>query len=216
MPTINIPFKPTSKNQADYLNKQNNTNNESFVNVNANNKKFESAEEKRARAREAYSKLQDLRKKYKVEPNRNFTINDDPDEMNEEYDRIKENRHKENQVKFYGRILITIISGAEFVNDKYNPFEFKLKDWSKQVASDMDEYTEILEELYEKYKDKGGKMAPEIKLLFMIIMSGVTYHLSQTLFSADGLSQTLNKKSKCFEPINERINGTRTIIHDGW
>ena len=33
-------------------------------------------------------------------------------------------------------------------------FEFKLKDWSKTVAADMDDYTEVLEEIYEKYKDR--------------------------------------------------------------
>ncbi|CAH6420328.1 Hypothetical protein MVR_LOCUS102 [uncultured virus] len=101
----------------------------------------------------------------------------------------KERRNKENQVKFYKRILLNVCCGAEFLNEKYNPFEFKLKDWSKSMASDMDDYSEVLEEIYEKYKGTGGKFSPEIRLLFMILMSGVFFHISQTLFGAEGLGK---------------------------
>ncbi|AYV85370.1 MAG: hypothetical protein Satyrvirus13_3 [Satyrvirus sp.] len=154
-------------------------------------KYVETPETKRARSREAYSILQDLVDRYDVKLSRNFSIDDDPDEMEAEYKMHKERRHKFNQVKFYKSILLNIVCGVEFLNDKYDPFSFKLKDWSKQVASDMDDYTEILEEIYEKYKDKGGKMAPEIRLLFAIIMSGVTFHLSQSLFGSGGLNDTI-------------------------
>ncbi len=154
-------------------------------------KYVETAEERRARAREEFTKLEDLVEKYGVTLTRRFTVNDDPDEMAEEYKMHKDRRNKNNQVKFYKQILLNVVCGAEFLNDKYNPFEFKLKDWSKQVALDLDDYTEVLEDIYEKYRDKGGKMAPEIKLLFMIIMSGVTFHLSQALFGPVGLNSTL-------------------------
>lgn len=151
----------------------------------------ETPEEKRARQRDAYSQLQDLVQKYNVKLTRHFNIDDEPDEMEEEVKMHKDRRHKSNQVKFYKQMLLNIVCGVEFINDKYNPFEFKMKDWSKQIAGDMDDYTEVLEEIYEKYRDKGGKMAPEIRLLFMIIMSGVTYHLSNTLFGSGGLDTTI-------------------------
>ncbi len=167
-------------------------------------KYIETPEEKRARARESYAKLQDLVVKYNVNLSRSYSINDDPDEMEAEYKLHKDRRNKENQVKWYKRILITIVSGAEFVNEKYNPFEFKLKDWSKQVAADVDEYTEILEEIYEKYKHVGGKMAPELKLLFMIILSGVTFHLSQTLFGSATLGNVVQNNPNI---INQLMGG---------
>ena len=154
-------------------------------------KYIETPEERRARAREEYSKLQDLVEKYGVKLSKPYTIDDDPDELRAEYDMLKERRHKNNQVKFYKSILLNIVCGVEFLNEKYNPFEFKLRDWSKQIAADMDDYSEVLEEIYEKYKDRGGKMAPEIRLLFLIIMSGVTYHLSQALFGSGGLDNTI-------------------------
>ena len=164
----------------------------------------ETPEERRARAREAYSKLQDLVDKYEVKLTRKYSIDDDPDELEAEYKMHKERRNKTNQVKLYKNILLTIVSGTEFLNDKYNPFEFKLKDWSKQVASDMDDYTEVLEEIYEKYKDKGGKMAPEIRLMFMIILSGVTFHLSQTLFGANGLGAAVQSNPNV---LNQLLGG---------
>lgn len=167
-------------------------------------KYVETPEERRARAREEYSNLQDLVQKYNVTLTRSFSINDDPDEMKAEYDMHKERRNKNNQVKFYKQILLNIVCGAEFLNERYNPFEFKLKDWSKQIASDMDDYTEVLEEIYEKYKDRGGKMAPEIRLLFMIIFSGITFHLSQTLFGAGGLGDTIQNNPNI---LNKLLGG---------
>ena len=164
----------------------------------------ETAEEKRARSREEHTKLQELVEKHNVKLTKKYTIHDDPDEMKEEYDMWMDKRNKNNQVKFYKNVLLNIVCGAEFLNGKYNPFEFKLQDWSKQVASDMDDYTELLEEIYEKYKDKGGKMAPEIKLIFLLIMSGVSFHLSKSLFSEEGLTKTLKNNPSI---INKFISG---------
>ena len=162
---------------------------------------IETVEQRRARAREAYSNLQDLVERYGVKLSRNYTIDDDPDEMEEEYKSNRDKRHKNNQIKFYQRVLLNVIAGVEFLNDKYDPFSFKLKDWSKQVASDMDEYTEVLEELYEKYKDRGGRMAPEVRLLLLIVMSAVTFHLSQTLFGSGGLENTIKNNPSIINKI---------------
>ena len=167
-------------------------------------KYIETPEERRARARENYSNLQDLVEKHGVKLTKHFSIDDDPDEMAAEHAMHKERRNKNNQVKFYKQILLNIVCGAEFVNEKYNPFEFQLKDWSKQVASDMDDYTEVLEEIYEKYKDRGGKMAPEIRLLFLIIMSGVTFHLTKALFGSEGLGSAIQNNPNI---LNKLLGG---------
>lgn len=154
-------------------------------------KKRETKEEYRIRQRDNLAKLEELVEKYGVELSRDFFIDDDPDVMEEEYLKHKNKRAKDNQVRFYRRLLLNIICGVEFLNDKYNPFEFKLKDWSKQISSEMDEYTEILEEIYDKYKGTGSGMAPEIRLIVLLIMSGVTYHISQAMFSNGGLEHIL-------------------------
>lgn len=168
----------------------------------------ETPETRRARARDAYSNLQHLKQKYNVTLSRDYTIDDDPDEMEAEHTMLKDRRHKNNQIKLYKNIFLNIICGCEFLNEHYNPFEFKLKDWSKTVASDMNEYVEILEEIYEKYKHIGGGTAPEIRLLFMIVMSGVTYHLSQTLFGSDGLGDAVkNNPNAAGKLLNGLLKG---------
>ena len=169
--------------------------------------RIETPEERRARGRDAYAQLENLVKKYGVQLSKHYTIDDDPDEMEEEYKMRKEMRNKEVQVKFYKQVLLNIVCGVEFLNEKYDPFEFKLKDWSKTVAADMDDYTEVLEEIYEKYKNKGGNMPPEIRLLFMIIMSGVTYHISKVLFGDEGLTATIKNNPNV---LNKLLSGFLT------
>ena len=167
----------------------------------------ESLEDRRARATTNLAELQILVEKHGVQLTREYTRHDDPDEMEAEIKIHKERRNKENQVKFYKRILLNVCCGAEFLNEKYNPFEFKLKDWSKSMASDMDDYTEVLEEIYEKYKGTGGKFSPEIRLLFMILMSGVFFHISQTLFGAEGLGKAVQSNPNVMTKIMGGLMG---------
>lgn len=161
----------------------------------------ETREEKMARARECYYLLDELREKHGIRLTKDFSIYDDPDDMESELKYHTDKRKKANKVDFYKKVLLGIISGTEFLNEKYDPFRFKLKDWSKQVATDMDDYTEILEEIYEKYKSTGGGMAPEFRLILMIVMSGVTYHISQTLFGADGLGNVMKNNPNVLQSI---------------
>ncbi len=66
--------------------------------VNNIEKYNETPEERRARSRENYMKLQDLVERYNVKLTRYFSIDDDPDEMEAEYQLHKDRRHKNNQV----------------------------------------------------------------------------------------------------------------------
>lgn len=151
----------------------------------------ETYEQRRRRAQDNLARLDELHEKYGVNLRRSFTINDDPDLMEEEFIWHKAARAKKNQVKFYGRILVDMIAGAEFLSETYNPFGFKLKGWSKQVGSELEEYEEIIEELYEKYKGPGSGMPPEIRLILLILVSGVSFHISNAMFSGSGLDSVL-------------------------
>jgi hypothetical protein len=175
---------------------------------------IESQEERRARARDAYSKLEELVDKYGIKLTKRYTIDDDPDEMEMEYKMHRDRRNKSNQVKFYKQILLGVVTGVEFLNEKYNPFEFKLEGWSKQMASDMDDYTEILEEIYERWKDKGGNMIPEVRLLMMIMFSGVMYHVSQTLFGSEGLNHVLQNNPNCIQKLLGELMNNKSGGHD--
>jgi hypothetical protein len=168
----------------------------------------ESDEDRRARARENYTKLLDLQEKYNVKLTRQYSINDDPDDMEDEYNMHKNRRNKNNQIKFYKQTIYNVCSGIEFLNENYNPFEFKLKDWSRQISSDLDDYTDVLEELYEKYKGIGGNIAPEIRLLFMIVSSAFFYHVSNVLFGGNNLENTIKNNPNIISKIMGTITGS--------
>ena len=46
----------------------------------------------------------------------------------------------------------------------------------------VDSYDEVIEEIYEKYKGTGKKMAPELKLFMLIIASASAFHFSKSTF----------------------------------
>jgi len=73
------------------------------------------------------------------------------------------------------------ITGVEFLNTKFDPFDVKLDGWSETVHDGINDYDEIFEELHDKYKSK-SKMAPELKLLFTLGGSAFMFHLTKTMF----------------------------------
>ena len=78
-------------------------------------------------------------------------------------------------------MLMACITGIEFLNNKFDPFDIKLDGWSESIHENLQDYDEVFEELYEKYKGK-TKVAPEIRLLLMVGGSGFMFHLTNTLF----------------------------------
>ena len=51
--------------------------------------------------------------------------------MKYEYDRIKKQRETDIAVKFYRKAMIAVVSGVEFLNTKFDPFDFELDGWSR-------------------------------------------------------------------------------------
>ena len=80
-------------------------------------------------------------------------------------------------------MLLACITGLEFLNTKFDPFDLKLDGWSEQVNENIDEYDEIFAELHEKYKSK-AQMAPELKLLFQLGGSAIMLHMTNTMFKS--------------------------------
>ena len=104
-------------------------------------------------------------------------------EMRGEYETHVEEREKKNSVKFQQKLLMTAITGLEFLNNKFDPFDLKLDGWSEQINENVDDYDEIFGELHEKYKSK-AKMAPELKLLFQLGGSAIMLHMTNTMFKS--------------------------------
>ena len=112
-----------------------------------------------------------------------FSMSSDYDEMKYEYERLVYQRKMDASVKMQRHLLISFVTGAEFLNNKFDPFSVKLDNWSENVHENIHDYDDIFEELYEKYKEKGS-MAPELRLIFMVLGSAFTYHLSNTMFKS--------------------------------
>jgi hypothetical protein len=104
-------------------------------------------------------------------------------EMQGEYEMIIAEKERSNSCKFQGKMLMAAITGLEFLNNKFDPFDVKLDGWAEQVNENIDDYDEIFAELHEKYKSK-AKMAPELKLLFQLGGSAIMVHMTNTMFKS--------------------------------
>ena len=105
------------------------------------------------------------------------------DELRNEVKRITYSIDVDKSVKFSRRMLIACTTGLEFMNKKYNPFEIQLDGWSENVMENVDDYDEVFEELYVKYRSK-MHVAPEIKLIMMLGGSAMMFHLTNSMFKS--------------------------------
>jgi hypothetical protein len=112
-----------------------------------------------------------------------YSMDSHLEEMKGEYETLKSEKEKSNSVKFQGKMLMACVSGLEFLNGRFDPFDLKLDGWAEAVNENMEEYDDVFGELHEKYGSK-ATMAPELKLLFMLGGSGVMLHMTNTMFKS--------------------------------
>ncbi len=123
-----------------------------------------------------------------------FTLASSLDEMRLELDRLKKDREIDQSVKFQRKVMLTLVTGVELLNNKFDPVGARLDGWSENINDQIDDYDEVFEELHDKYKGK-AKMAPEFKLLFMLGGSAFMFHMTNTMFKTQmpGLEQVLKQ-----------------------
>ena len=127
-------------------------------------------------------KLEALEKKG-VELTKKYTMDSSLAEMQGEYEMIMDEKTRQNSVKFQGNMMMAIINGIEFLNNRFDPFDINLDGWGEQLNENINDYDDIFGELYEKYKSKAS-MAPELKLLFQLGGSAVMVHMTNTMFKS--------------------------------
>ena len=127
-------------------------------------------------------KLEALEKKG-VELSKKYNMESSLQEMMGEYETIMEEKTRMNSIKFQGNMLMAVINGIEFLNNRFDPFDIKLDGWSEQINENITDYDEIFGELYEKYKSK-ATMAPELKMLFQLGGSAMMVHMTNTMFKS--------------------------------
>ena len=125
-------------------------------------------------------------------------------EMQGEYEMIIAEKEKSNSVKFQGRMLMAAITGLEFLNNKFDPFDLKMDGWGEQVNENISDYDEIFAELHEKYKSK-AKMAPELKLLFQLGGSAIMVHMTNTMFKSaiPGMDDILKQNPELMQQFSQ-------------
>jgi len=110
-----------------------------------------------------------------------FTMDNSLDEIKQEFERLMDARNLEGSIKFQRQMMMGVVTGLELMNNKFNPFDWQLEGWSESIHENIDDYDEVFEELYDKYKTKGN-MPPEARLLFMMVGSGFMFHMSNSFF----------------------------------
>src|SRR6056300_467244 len=105
------------------------------------------------------------------------------EELRSEVKRITYSIDVEQSVRFSRRMLVACVTGLEFLNKRYNPFEIQLEGWSESVMENVDGYDGVFEELYVKYRSKVN-VAPEVKLIMMLGGSAMMFHLTNSMFKS--------------------------------
>jgi len=154
-------------------------------------------------------KLQILRKlealeKKGIQLTKKYTMESPLAEMKGEYEMIKSEKEKGSSVKFQGKMLMAAVSAIEFLNAKFDPFDVKLDGWGESVSENMDDYDDIFGELHEKYGGK-TKMAPELKLLFMLGGSAAMLHMTNTMFksSMPGMDDIMRQNPELMQQFTQ-------------
>jgi hypothetical protein len=148
-------------------------------------------------------KLEDLESKG-VKLTKRYSMDSSLEEMKGEYENIVSEKEKANNVKFQGKMLMACITGIEFLNSKFDPFDIKLDGWAEQFSENITDYDEIFAELHEKYRNK-AKLAPELKLLFQLGGSAIMLHMTNTMFksSMPGLDDIMRQNPELMQKFTQ-------------
>ena len=139
-----------------------------------------SYEEERKEKADLINKLARLESKG-FQITKRFTMDNTLDEIKQEFDRLMDARNLEASIKFQRQMMVGLVTGVELMNNKFSPFDWQLDGWSESVHENLDDFDEVFEELYDKYKGKGN-MPPEARMLFMLAGSGFMFHMSNSFF----------------------------------
>ena len=155
------------------------------INPDLNKSAFEPKVSKDEMLKEKFKYLRKLEaiEKKGVVLTKKYNMDSNLQEMMGEYEMIMEEKSKENSIKFQGNMMMAIINGLEFMNNRFDPFDVKLDGWGEQINENINDYDDIFGELHEKYKSKAS-IAPEIKLLFQLGGSAMMVHMSNTMFKS--------------------------------
>lgn len=161
-------------------------------------------------------KLEELERKG-VKLSRKYNMDSPLTEMQGEYEMIVDEKEKSASSKFQGRMLMAAVTGLEFLNNRFDPFDVKLDGWAEQINENLDDYDEIFGELHDKYKSK-AKMAPELKLLFQLGGSAIMVHMTNTMFKSamPGMDDIMRQNPELMQQFTQAAVNSMGDSHPGF
>jgi len=122
---------------------------------------------------------------FKVDTDENSSFED----ILDEYTFHKENFKKNKGIKLYKEYLSCFAHTIESANSYVNPFDFNLDGLGDYFSDNSDDFEDIFEELYHKYKM--DSLSPELSLIFKIGMGIATVNfMNQRIASGAGNFQS--------------------------
>ena len=139
----------------------------------------ETVEEHKNRAQLLYNKLQLLVQTHNIILTKQYTPEDDPNLMQQEYDTHIKQIQKIDGINFYKKTILNLVLGFEILNKKYNVIDFQLDGWANHLIENMDD--SLIEKLYETYPVKNLSLddSPLLMLFAFMIKNAAHYHITQ-------------------------------------
>jgi hypothetical protein len=161
-------------------------------------------------------KLEALEKKG-VKLTKKYGMESSLSEMQGEYEMIIADKERSNSCKFQGRMLMAAVTGLEFLNNKFDPFDIKLDGWAEQINENIEDYDDIFSELHDKYKSK-AKMSPELKLLFQLGGSAIMVHMTNTMFksSLPGMDDIMRQNPELMKQFTQAAVNSMSETNPGF
>jgi hypothetical protein len=118
-----------------------------------------------------------------------MTMSNSLADIKAEYDRLTDSKNLEASIRFQRNALMTFVTGVEMVNDRFGnrlPVKPRLKGWSESVHTNVEDFDEIFEELYDMYKDT-AKVHPLVRLVGTLGVSATMFHLTNSMAEKSGI-----------------------------
>ena len=86
--------------------------------------------------------------------------------------------NKSKAVSWMSGLLFTCVDGIEIFSESYgSSYGVNVKGWKEKMNSEVNDYYDVLGELYTKYNKTGKSFSPEMRLVFMILSSALAVQM---------------------------------------
>jgi hypothetical protein len=170
---------PSPKNTVPNVMRNNNSDDGSESNDDRSVSSIESGISHESEKLDLLTKLDNLRSRGHII--RDFDLTSKLLDIKKETFRVQRSIEVSSSIKFQQKMLMALVSGVEYANKRFDPFSIDLDGWSENVFENIEDFNNVFERLYDKYR-KRGEMAPEIELMLTLAGSAFMFNMSNHLF----------------------------------